>query len=133
MNDSDKFWIIMSFIAIVLIFLFYIYPAIVEYQRDRRIIKQIDLDAEFWENMPSPPRGIKTDDTLSVCWNDEDQDIECFYPAGVQTMSDANYMLSNILDTAKCKELENRGYNLSTLKFEIAPKKGDKRFQSERK
>ena len=133
MTDSDKFWIIISIMVIVFIFLFYIYPAIVEYQHDRRRIKQIEYDTKFWENMPPPPRRIRTDDKLSVCWNDEDQDLDCFYPAGVQTMSDANYMLSNILDAAKCKELENRGYDLSTLKFEITPKKGDKRFQSERK
>ena len=87
-------------------------------------------DIHYQDVVSLPPH---LDDKLSVCWNDEDQDIECFYPAGVQTMSDANYMLSNILDTAKCKELENRGYDLSTLKFEITPKKGDKRFQSERK
>ena len=72
------------------------------------------------------------DNKLHICWNEEEQDLECFYPAGVQTKCDANYFLNNIFDIAKCKELEHRGYDLPTLKFEIAPKKGDKRFQSER-
>lgn len=96
----------------------------------RHSIKRRFSDIHYQDLVPLPSN---LDDTLSVCWNEEEQDLECFYPAGVQTKCDANYLLNNILDTAKCKELENRGYDLSTLKFEITQKKGDKRFQSERK
>lgn len=63
----------------------------------------------------------------------KNNDIHCYYPAGTLTNTDANFILSDILDKQKCEELENRGYDLNTLKFEISPHAGNIRFVSERK
>lgn len=42
----------------------------------------------------------------------KDNDIQCYYPAGTLTNTDANFVLSDILDKKKCAELKNRGYDL---------------------
>ena len=86
-------------------------------------------DIHFESPLPPPP---SLDDMLHVCWNEDDQELEFFYPEGKQTKEDARYLMYSMFNIFKCKELECRGYDISTLKFKIAPKKGNKKFVSER-
>ena len=61
-------------------------------------------------------------DKLTSKWSKKDNDIIVNYPLGIGTNTDMCYFFNNILDRNKCLELEKRGYDLSTLKFEISPK-----------
>ena len=71
-------------------------------------------------------------DKFRARWNIKDRDVVCFCPKGSNTFCDAGYFVGNILDFDKCIELERRGYDLSTLKFEISPQKGNNKFCSQR-
>ena len=86
-------------------------------------------DIHYKSPLPPPP---SINDMLDVCWNKSDEELECFYPEGKDTRNDAEYILFEIFKTSKCNELKKRGYDLSTLKFSIAPRKGNKKFKSER-
>lgn len=54
-----------------------------------------------------------------------------FFPFGSQTVTDARY-LSGIFNTEFTDELDRRGYDITTLKFSIEPKKGNQKFGSQR-
>lgn len=86
-------------------------------------------DIHFESPLPPPP---SQENLLHVRWNEEDEELEFFYPQGKGTMNDAKFLLNGIFKTSNCNELKKRGYALSTLKFSIAPRKGNKKFKSER-
>jgi hypothetical protein len=76
---------------------------------------------------------MKKRDKLHAHWSEKENDLICWHPLGQQTQCDASYFFSEILDKDKCMELKRRGYDLSTLKFEISPSKGNTRFWSQQK
>lgn len=49
-------------------------------------------------------------------------DFICDYPLGKQTCCDANYLFSHLFTQEFKEEMERRGYDITTLKFEISPK-----------
>lgn len=61
-------------------------------------------------------------DKLTAKWSKKENDLLVNYPMGIGTRSDMAYFFFDILNRDKCVELEKRGYDLSTLKFEISPK-----------
>lgn len=61
-------------------------------------------------------------DKLTARWLKKERDIIVNYPLGCGTNTDMCYFFDEVLDKKKCLELEKRGYDLSTLKFEISPK-----------
>lgn len=53
------------------------------------------------------------------------------YPLGISTSSDGHF-LSGIFNREFEREMESRGYDITTLKFSIEPKAGNPRFASQR-
>jgi len=63
-------------------------------------------------------------DRLKAVWNKREKDVMFHFPLGVLTKSDAHW-LSGIFNKQFTQELESRGYDITTLRFEI--KVGDNR------
>lgn len=67
-------------------------------------------------------------DKLSYQWNKKENDFVTNYPLGIGTNCDSNFLLNFFSYALKgeeksfLKELESRGYDLSTIKFSIEPK-----------
>jgi len=74
---------------------------------------------------------MKAKDKLRATWCKEEQSVMFHYPLGSQTKCDGGYLSGHITEEL-ANELEARGYDKTTLKFSIEPKKGDVRFASQR-
>lgn len=74
---------------------------------------------------------MKAIDKLRATWSKREKDIMLHYPLGFSTRCDGSY-LSHIFGKKFTDEMDERGYDITTLKFSIEPKKGDKRFASQR-
>ena len=74
---------------------------------------------------------VKAIDKLRATWSKKERDLLFHYPLGICTKSDGHY-LSGIFTEQFTDELDKRGYDLSTFKFEISPKPGEQRFASQR-
>lgn len=66
---------------------------------------------------------------LRARWSKGEKDILVTYPLGIQTKCDCNYLLCNIFNDNFVKEMKSRGYDLTTLKFEIKVDSNGKRFK----
>lgn len=75
---------------------------------------------------------MKAKDKLRANWSKKERDLVFHYPLGVQTVCDAGY-LAGVITEELLRELERRGYDKTTFKFSIEPKKGDERFGSQDK
>jgi hypothetical protein len=56
---------------------------------------------------------------LRIFWSKQENCLESWHPAGLFTNRDSKYLLS-VMDSIE-KELQDRGYDIKTLKFEISP------------
>lgn len=69
---------------------------------------------------------IEKKDKLTAKWAyDKEQgcyDLTVYYPIGRMTVADANYLLGKVFTTEFQEEMQRRGYDITTIKFEIAPK-----------
>lgn len=74
---------------------------------------------------------MKAKDKLRAYWSKRENDLMLYYPAGEQTKCDGR-VVNEALSKEFTDELARRGYDLNTLRFSIAPKKGNQRFQSQR-
>ena len=74
---------------------------------------------------------LRKNDHLHAYWSKRENDLMLYHPLGVQTTSDAR-VLAEHLNKTLTDELDRRGYDLTTLRFSIAPKSGDERFASQR-
>lgn len=63
--------------------------------------------------------GKVAKDKLRIFWSERERDIYCDFPVGIGTKRDAHYLLGGVFTKEFADELERRGYDLSTLKFEI--------------
>jgi hypothetical protein len=66
---------------------------------------------------------------LRARWSKSENDILITYPLGRQTKCDSNYLFSNTFTDEFVKEIESRGYDIKTLKFEITVDEKGKRYQ----
>jgi hypothetical protein len=64
---------------------------------------------------------------LRVRWNKFEKDLWMTYPIGIQTKCDANYMCC-IFNREFIEEIKKRGYDITTLKFEITVDEKNERF-----
>ena len=64
---------------------------------------------------------------LRVYWDKKEKDVIVEYPQGFFTKSDARY-LTEIFSKEFQQELEKRGYDITSVKFEISPKDGALKF-----
>lgn len=74
---------------------------------------------------------MKKADKLRAYWSKREADVMLFHPLGCATKCDAHY-LSGLFNAEFQKEMESRGYDMATFKFEISPKIGNERFASQR-
>ncbi|MCK5603239.1 hypothetical protein KAR91_15255 [Candidatus Pacearchaeota archaeon] len=80
---------------------------------------------------------MKAEDKLRVWWSKKEEDFMISPPSGIGTKSDGHLMHSHFfynktsLGNLLHEELESRGYDITTMKFSIEPKKGDYRFSSQ--
>jgi hypothetical protein len=65
---------------------------------------------------------------LKVKWSKQEKDIKCWYPLGIGTKSDMHYLFGEIFTLEFIKEIQNRGYDITTLKFEITVDSKGERF-----
>lgn len=77
---------------------------------------------------------MKSTDKLRATWSEKQQDVILHFPLGSGTSSDGHY-LAGVFNKAFTDELQDRGYNLATLKFSIEPHPTNKvgKFASMRK
>jgi len=75
---------------------------------------------------------MKQSDKLHVKWSIRERDLIINFPLGIQTKCDGHFLASKVFSKEITDDLEKRGYDLTTLKFSIEPKKGDERFASQR-
>lgn len=66
---------------------------------------------------------------LRARWSKREKDILVTYPRGIGTVCDCNYLFSDIFTNEFVKEMEERGYDIKTLKFEIKVDEKGKRFK----
>ena len=74
---------------------------------------------------------MKSHHKLKATWSKKERDVMLHYPLGQGTRADGHY-LSGIFNKAFTDELSNRGYDVSTLKFEVSPVQGNSKFASQR-
>lgn len=74
---------------------------------------------------------MKAKDKLRVTWSKTEDTPEFHYPLGNQTRCAASY-LSGIITEDVAKELEEYGYDKSTIRFSIEPRVGNRNFASQR-
>lgn len=69
---------------------------------------------------------IKKKDKLTACYKFDKEsntyDIVVNFPLGILTNSDANYLLGRVFTREFRDEMERRGYDITSFKFEISPK-----------
>jgi len=74
---------------------------------------------------------MRAKEKLRAVWSKREDAVLFSYPLGSQTKSDGMF-LAGLLTDVIARELEERGYDKTTLKFSIEPKKGNQRFASQR-
>ena len=74
---------------------------------------------------------MKAADKLRATYSKKECDVMLHHPLGIGTKSDAGY-LSGVFGKEFTDELDNRGYDITTMKFSIEPKKGNESFASQR-
>lgn len=71
-------------------------------------------------------RKIERQDKLTACYKFDKEsnmyDIVVNFSLGKLTNSDASYLLGHVFTQEFKAEMERRGYDISTFKFEISPK-----------
>ncbi|XZH78899.1 hypothetical protein ACSW8S_18695 (plasmid) [Clostridium perfringens] len=66
---------------------------------------------------------------LRARWSKREKDIVVTYPRGIQTVCDCNYLFSNVFNDDFVEEIKARGYDITTLKFEIKVDEKGERFE----
>jgi hypothetical protein len=94
---------------------------------------------------------MKAEDKLRLYWGKRDDDLMVYHPPGKGTRADAR-LIMGMLDNKRhvptgpgdnsfekdneqqsyLDELDSRGYDITTIKFSIEPKKGNVDFVSQR-
>lgn len=73
---------------------------------------------------------MKAIDKLRVWWFKRERDMGGWHPLGSQTVCDLSYLLYALKPIFA--ELDRRGYDLTTFKLSIEPKRDSDRFASNR-
>lgn len=74
---------------------------------------------------------MRAQDKLRATWCKKEGTMLFHYPLGCQTKCDAGFLSGHLTDQL-ANELEKRGYDKTTIKFSIEPKKGNPDFASQR-
>jgi hypothetical protein len=74
---------------------------------------------------------VRPSDCLRAYWSKRERDLMLFAPLGRETMRDSRY-LADVFCKAVTDELDKRGYDVTTIRFSIKPKRGEQKFASQR-
>ena len=74
---------------------------------------------------------MKAADKLRANWSKRERDVMLHFPVGYSTNTDVHY-LSGVFSREFQAEMAKRGYDITTMKFEISPKEGNPKFRSQR-
>ena len=66
---------------------------------------------------------------LRARWSKSEHDILLTYPLGKLTKCDTAYLAFKVFTDEFVKEMKDRGYDIKTLKFEIAVDKNGERYK----
>lgn len=72
---------------------------------------------------------MKKENKLRVKYSKRERDIVCEYPKGILTKCDSNYIFSEVFNDEFIEEIKRRGYDITTLKFEIKVDEKGERFE----
>jgi hypothetical protein len=70
-------------------------------------------------------------DKLRAYWSNQEDDLMLNFPVGTETKSDGR-SLAGVFSKEFTEEMTRRGYDITTLRFSIAPQKGNQKFSSQR-
>lgn len=65
---------------------------------------------------------LKKKEKLTAYWDKKENCIGAYHPLGFMTKTDAHYLFDNVFTKEFVKEMTDRGYDVTTMKFEISPK-----------
>ena len=65
---------------------------------------------------------LKKKEKLTAYWDKKENCIGAYHPLGFMTQTDAHYLFDNVFTKEFVKEMTDRGYDVTTMKFEISPK-----------
>ena len=65
---------------------------------------------------------LKKKEKLTAYWIKKENCIGAYHPLGFMTQTDAHYLFDNVFTKEFVKEMTDRGYDVTTMKFEISPK-----------
>lgn len=66
--------------------------------------------------------SLKKKEKLTAYWDKKENCIGAYHPLGFMTQTDAYYLFDNVFTKEFVKEMTDRGYDVTTMKFEISPK-----------
>jgi len=66
---------------------------------------------------------------LRARWSKREKDILLIHPLGIMTRCDGAYLAFKVFNNEFVKEMVDRGYDITSLKFEITVDKNGKRYQ----
>jgi hypothetical protein len=81
------------------------------------------------------PEGIakmKAKDKLRAQWSKKEDDLMYYFPLGRDTKADGAYLAISVFNYQFIQQMKARGYDITTLRFEIAPACNNPKFVSER-
>ncbi len=65
---------------------------------------------------------LKKKEKLTAYWDKKENCIGAYHPLGFMTQTDAHYLFDKVFTKEFVKEMTDRGYDVTTMKFEISPK-----------
>lgn len=65
---------------------------------------------------------LKKKEKLTAYWDKKENCIGAYHPPGFMTQTDAHYLFDKVFTKEFVKEMTDRGYDVTTMKFEISPK-----------
>lgn len=69
------------------------------------------------------------EDKMIARWSKKDETIRISYPVGIGTVCDMNYLFSDIFNKEFIHEMTERGYDMTTIKFEVMVDKKHENFK----
>lgn len=66
--------------------------------------------------------SLEKKEKLTAYWDKKENCIGAYHPLGFMTQTDAHYLFDNVFTKEFVKEMTDRGYDVTTMKFEISPK-----------
>ena len=66
--------------------------------------------------------SLKNKEKLTAYWDKKENCIGAYHPLGFMIQADAHYLFDNVFTKEFVKEITDRGYDVTTMKFEISPK-----------